>query len=204
MLRDVGHATAVSRIEQCIDGFDDDLQETFTDADDRVVGWLIEREGNRILIESVEDQPCFDVKYHDDVVAYLQNGMSDEDADRILDHTENLPPSSEELRRQAAYHLLAEEDDEAKERFIYQLVQLLSNPGQSFGMDVTEDNIIQQFFVNESIYPYTSTFSIREYDQAVQSVASVGQAASLFVTRVLDIEGTVEAHTRTPPNVAFQ
>jgi hypothetical protein len=204
VLRDVGHSTAVSRIEQCIEGFDDDCLETFSDDDGRTIGWVIERDGNRILIESVEGQPCFDVQYHDDVVAYLQHGLTAADARRVLADQESLPPGSTELRRQAAFHLLGEAEEEVKERFIYQFVQLLSNPGQSFGLDVTADNIIQQFFVNESIYPYSDTFSIREYDQAVQSVASIGQAASLFVTRVLDVEGIVEAHTQTPPTVAFQ
>lgn len=64
--------------------------------------------------------------------------------------------------------------------FIFRLTQVLTSPQTSFVRVVESERVIG-FTIMKSIYPFHEEFSIRDLDQAVQAVVSVGAVGIAFL-----------------------
>ncbi len=65
-------------------------------------------------------------------------------------------------------------------QFIFRLTQVLTSPQTSF-VRVVESGRVIGFTIMKSIYPFHEGFSIRDLDQAVQAVVSVGAVGIAFL-----------------------
>jgi len=65
-------------------------------------------------------------------------------------------------------------------RFIFRLTQVLTSPQTSF-VRVVEAGRVIGFTIMKSIYPFHEGFSVRDIDQAVQAVVSVGDVGIAFL-----------------------
>jgi hypothetical protein len=65
-------------------------------------------------------------------------------------------------------------------QFIFRLTQVLTSPQTSF-VRVVEGGRVIGFTIMKSIYPFHEGFSIRDLDQAVQAVVSVGAVGIAFL-----------------------
>jgi len=65
-------------------------------------------------------------------------------------------------------------------RFIFRLTRVLTSPQTSF-VRILESGRVIGFTIMKSIYPFHEGFSIRDLDQAVQAVVSVGAVGIAFL-----------------------
>lgn len=65
-------------------------------------------------------------------------------------------------------------------QFIFRLTQVLTSPQTSF-VRVIESGRVIGFTIMKSIYPFHEGFSIRDLDQAIQAVVSVGAVGIAFL-----------------------
>lgn len=65
-------------------------------------------------------------------------------------------------------------------QFIFRLTQVLTSPQTSF-VRVVESGKVIGFTIMKSIYPFHEGFSIRDLDEAVQAVVSIGAVGIAFV-----------------------
>jgi len=66
------------------------------------------------------------------------------------------------------------------QQFIFRLTQVLTSPQTSF-VRVVESGRVIGFTMMKSIYPFHEGFSIRDLDQAVQAVVSIGAVGIAFL-----------------------
>lgn len=201
---DCSHDLAADKVDQCIDAFDDEQFDTITGDSGRIIGWVIERVGSRIIIERDDELPSFSVTYNDDPIAMVGNIIPEGKANIILEDVDERPPGRDGICEEAAVVLLESVSDEVLEKFAYELIQLLSNQNMFFNVEFTEGGAIDWYYIGQPIYPHSDQFTKKEYDQAVQSAATIGEAARLFVSQSLDVESAVYDHLDEPPKIAFQ
>jgi hypothetical protein len=65
-------------------------------------------------------------------------------------------------------------------QFIFRLTQVLTSPHTSF-VRVVESGRVIGFTLMKSIYPFHEGFSIRDLDQAIQAVVSIGAVGITFL-----------------------
>jgi len=81
---------------------------------------------------------------------------------------------------EAIIRALNEYYDKQDHRFIFRLTQVLTSPQTSFTRVVESGRVIG-FTIMKSIYPFHEGFSVREIDEAVQAVVSVGDVGIAFL-----------------------
>jgi hypothetical protein len=70
--------------------------------------------------------------------------------------------------------------EKQNQQFIFRLTQVLTSPQTSFVRVVEEGRVIG-FTIMKSIYPFHEAFSIRDLDQAIQAVVSIGAVGIAFL-----------------------
>lgn len=198
MPRDVDLATVDDRIEACLDSTNDEVNDRETDDDGITVHWNAKRGDFIYTIEYQNDDVDFlTVNFSYDILGTVANALEDEDAIRVLE-SRGIDSSDmedqEHLKRQAAAILLENAPDNIKISFGNQLVQIMAHPAQSFNFQVTENGGYAGFMLTKNIYPFSDEFTFREFDEAVQTIITLGHAAATYTQLSLDVQNAIEDH----------
>lgn len=201
MPRDVDFATSVQRIDECIDSTGDELQERIQDDDGKVVEWVVERGDYTFTVEYPDDLDHFAVNFGYSILQTVARIISSEDAENIL-QAENIDVAEvddDEQQFLAAKVLLEKTPDEIQASFGNNLIQLMSHPGVSFEFMSTDNGAIAQLTVTKNIYPFSDDFRYKEFDEAVQTVVTIGHAAMTYSHLSLDVQSVIEEETPSGP-----
>jgi len=192
---DVDIDTACHRIQSCIDESSDALKDVEHNSEGQTVRWVVERGDYRYTVNRTGTAPSFQVRFGHNVAHIVASIISIEDAENLLSPTdvETDGLDERELKILAAEYLLDNAPDDIKQSFNNGLVQLMSHPGLYFEYDNTDSGAITHYSLITDIHPFSDDFRYREFDQAVQTVITIGHAATTFVQMSLDVQGAVES-----------
>lgn len=197
---------ASNKVQSCIEDSPDTLQQAETNGGGIPVFWQIQRGSLVAWLECAEDlqyyQAVLPYNMLDDVVSI----MTEQDVRNVLDTygVDEAFESEEERKAHAAKLILNETPEEAAQSFANGLLQLLSQPKLSFSFETTDEGVVYGFRVEKAIYPQYDTFEYRDYDEAVQTVVTVGNSAISYARQSLQVEEMVAAHESPEPLPYFQ
>lgn len=193
--------TAADRIRHCIESSADDLVEVQENGDGAPIAWTIQRGSMIATVHYAEEHTCYQAVFPYSVIDDIQDILTVEDAQNVLrNYGESLDGiGDEEVQRRAAEHILDNTPEEILNDFANDLIQLLSHPSMSFQFYMTDAGTISGFQVEHSLFPGADDFRYRDYDEAVQSVITIGHAAMSYARQCLDVESAVDMHTTSAP-----
>lgn len=201
MPRDVSLSTASTRIDECIDSTRDELQETEKNDNGTKIEWIVERGDYIYTVQHVEDADYFEVTFGYDIRNTVAQIISEEDAERVLRGADgrNIPDDKMKKMLKAAEVLLENASQNVQNQFANDLIQLMSHPGLGFEFQGTEGGALAVLQLKEFIYPYSDEFQFSEFNEAVQTVVTVGHAAITYVQVALDVQAALDAQKPEAP-----
>lgn len=198
--------TASNKIQSCIDRSPDSLEREHTNDDGVPIVWEINRGSIIARVEYRDEHDCFQTVFPYNLISDVAAVMTDEDVENVLEsYDENGGDKTpEERKAQAAELILNETPPDVAESFAHGILQLISQPKLSYALDGTDEDILYAFHVEKGIYPKSDSFEYRDYDEAMQSVVTIGNAAMSYARRSLDAEAMVAEHSSSEPLPFYQ
>jgi hypothetical protein len=200
MVRDVDLSTASQRIDSCIDATNDTLRQTEQNDNGVTNAWVVERGEYVYSVEHQDGFNYFLINFAYQIPTTIAQIIDQQDAERILSASDaDAPDDDQERLHLAAQILLNDTPDDIQQRFANELIQLMSHPGVAFGLKTTDSGAVIGFDLMEYIYPFSDEFRFSEFNEAVQTVTTVGNAAMTYVQMSLDIQSAIDAQTPDGP-----
>ena len=116
-------------------------------------------------------------------------------AAEMSENSDEVPEFTDE-RRKAAMEELERINGEADEEFVdklhFRLMDRLSVPHATFGLEHTESGGLRAFTVEKNVFVYEDGFSISDFDEDVQSVVGTAFPAQLMLDRAYGIRSIAD------------
>lgn len=195
MVRDVTLDVAAHRIQSCIEASNDEMIDADHNDQGQTVKWVVKRGDFRYEVSHPDDAPHFTVQLSQSIVLTVASLLSEEDVDKVIqtEGFEKTDTDDQDASLLAAQYLLDNSPQEVKHSFGNGLVQLLSHPDMYFSCAMTDNGAITRYALMKNIFPFGEEFRYKEFDLAVQSIITIGHAASTYVQMCLDVEEAVDA-----------
>jgi len=166
-----------------------------TEDGDPVSGFQCQQGSFSFIVYGSPDTPLFRAVSNHDMVMEIAQVQA---AAEMSDESGEMPELTEERISAAADHL-KELNESADEDWIdklhFRLIDKLSCPHCAFSIDYLESGALQGFSVKKDIFVYEDSFSISDFDEAIQAIVGTAIPAQVlldqsFGFRSLADEGT--------------
>jgi hypothetical protein len=177
------------------------LEETRKNGDGLPVLWTIQRGEMMAHVQCVEEGRYFSAVFPYSILEDIKRILEPEDISTVLEShsVDTVGMDEDEQLEMAAEIILDGVPDDVMFDFYNNLVEMLSHPRLSFQFYTTDQGTISGFQLEKSIYPTSDSFEYREYDEAVQTVVTIGHAAMKYCQRCIDVEEAVSHHSTPEP-----
>lgn len=157
-------------------------------------GLEIERNGNVIFIYGVESERIFSVEYSFRISNHLP--VSDEEVQKHADELGGMNVDRNELRATIRKQKLKKVDEDEREGAFESAkreAERIETEIQWLTHDDEEIDPWDGFVVQTQLYPYTSDFGIRDYNETTKQVVSDGVLIASTIFDSLDALGQEQA-----------
>jgi len=164
---------------------------------DPVSGFQCQQGSFRFIIHRSPDTPRFRAVSKYDMVMEIAQAQA---AAEISDESDELPELTEE-RTNAAVDHLKELNERAGEKQIdelhFRLIDKLSCPHCTFSIDHLESGALQGFSVGKDIFVYEDSFSISDFDEAIQAIVGTAFPAQVLLDQAFGFRSLADEETES-------
>lgn len=189
-------ADATETIREYVNLIGDDIQNEFvqdSSGGEIVVGFKASHGSYYYNVVGDPGTHYFRIEFPFHIPQDLGSLLTDDLAEQIVDDADDDGETA--ISTLAAYEILERMSDENKEKFQYELMNVLSSTDTGYEFSTTESGTIIGFDVTRRIFPWEDDFSLTEFNHSVQSVINSGHSAVQFVVTAFDFQELVESHT---------